>query len=116
MLLPFHGEIFFYRKPIDFRRGIDGLCILIADTLAQNPTSGKIFVFRNRGRDRLKILYYDQNGFWLLYRRMNGRFFTFPSVGDDEMTITPEQLQWLLSGLDIEKHHAKPNKQYQYFF
>ena len=70
MILPFKAPIYFYRKPIDFRCGIDGLCLLVADKLKDNPSSGNIFIFRNKGNDRIKILYYENNGFWLLYIRL----------------------------------------------
>tara|TARA_R110002167_G_scaffold359548_2_gene576351 strand:+ start:161 stop:433 length:273 start_codon:yes stop_codon:yes gene_type:complete len=90
MLLPFNAEIFFYRNPVDFRKQIDGLMILIADTLDLNPTSGQIFVFRNKGHDRLKVLYYDTNGFWLLYRRLESGGFKFPGVDDVALALTPD--------------------------
>jgi len=57
MLLPFNAEIYFYRQPISFRYQIDGLIRLVSDQLNMNPSSGQIFIFRNKGRDRLKILY-----------------------------------------------------------
>ncbi len=69
MLLPFNATVWFYRRPIDFRKQIDGLVILVADTLQKNPTSGQLFVFRNKKADKLKMLYWENPGFWLLYRR-----------------------------------------------
>ena len=116
MLLPFNAEIFFYPKPVDFRKQMDGLVALIADTLAMNPTSGQIFIFRNRGRNRLKVLYWDKNGFWLLYRRLESDRFCFPEINDTAMLLTSEQFQWLLSGLDIAEHKAIKNQKYDYFY
>ena len=116
MLLPFSAEIFFYRKPIDFRKQIDGLMVLVADTLQMNPTSGQIFIFRNKGRDRLKILYYEQSGFWLLYRRLEEGIFSFPPPDDIAMTLTVDQFQWLLSGLDIMEHQPRNNVKYSHFY
>jgi transposase len=69
MLLPFNTTIWFYRQPIDFRKQIDGIVILVADTLQKDPVSGQLFVFRNRKADKLKMLYWESGGFWLLYKR-----------------------------------------------
>ena len=115
MILPFNAEIFFYPKPVDFRKQIDGLMILVSDTLAMNPTSGHIFIFRNRGYDRLKILYWDKNGFWLLYRRLEKGRFCFPAVNDYAFSLSAEQLQWLLSGLDFVNRQPIKPREYQYF-
>ena len=116
MLLPFTAEIYFYRQPVDFRCQIDALALLVADTLQMNPTSGKIFIFRNKGFDRLKVLYYERNGFWLLYRRLEEGKFKYPSIDDKAMTITPDQLQWLLSGLDMSAHQPMKVKDYGCFY
>ena len=104
MILPFNAPIYFYRKPIDFRCGIDGLCLLISNKLKNNPCSGNIFIFRNKGNDRLKILYYENSGFWLLYRRLEQGKLKYPEIQDITMNITAQQLQWLLSGLEILDH------------
>ena len=104
MILPFNASIYFYRKPIDFRCGIDGLCLLISNKLKNNPCSGNIFIFRNKVNDRLKILYYENNGFWLLYRRLEQGKLKYPEIQDITMNITVQQLQWLLSGLEILDH------------
>jgi transposase len=69
MLLPFNTTIWFYRQPIDFRKQIDGIVILVADTLQKDPVSGQLFVFRNKKADKLKMLYWENQGFWLLYKR-----------------------------------------------
>ena len=101
MWLPFNTSVWFYRKPIDFRKQIDGIVILVADTLLKNPTSGQLFVFRNKGADKIKLLYWEDNGFWLLYKRIEKSRFQFPAVDDDTMELSTQQLQWLLSGIDF---------------
>ena len=116
MLLPFNVEIFFYRKPIDFRKQIDGLMILIADQLECDPTSGQIFIFRNKGNDRLKVLYYERNGFWLLYRRLESGSFKFPTTEDMVMGLSVDQFQWLLSGLDVMQYSSRSSSQYSHFY
>lgn len=97
----FNQPLWFYPKPVDFRRQIDGLVILIADQLTKNPTSGQLFIFRNRSANKIKLLWYDNNGFWLCYKRLEKGKLKFPSVRDDVMELTRAQLSWLLSGLDF---------------
>lgn len=104
MWLPFNARIWFYRTPVDFRKQIDGLVILVADTLEKDPTSGQLFVFRNRQADKIKMLYWEDNGFWLLYKRQEKSRFRFPGIVDDALEMTLQQLQWLLSGLDFTQH------------
>ena len=83
MWLPFNARIWFYRTPVDFRKQIDGLVILVADTLEKDPTSGQLFVFR---------------------KRQEKSRFRFPGIVDDALEMTLQQLQWLLSGLDFTQH------------
>lgn len=101
MLLPFNTTIWFYRQPIDFRKQIDGIVILVADTLQKDPVSGQLFVFRNKKADNLKMLYWESGGFWLLYKRFEKGIFKFPGVVDEAMELSMQQLQWLLSGIDF---------------
>ena len=115
MFLPFDAPIWFYRQPVDFRRQIDGLVVLVADTLEQNPTCGQLFVFRNKQADKVKLLYWEDNGFWLLYKRIEKGKFIFPGQRDEAMVLTRTQLQWLLSGLDINQQKAIKPLVYQYF-
>lgn len=108
MILSFSNSIWLYPKPIDFRKQIDGLVMLIADQLQLVPTSGQLFLFRNRVANKIKILYWDHNGFWLCYKRLEKGRLKFPNVGDDTMLLTKEQFSWLLSGLDIMKQQLLP--------
>ena len=115
MFLPFDAPIWFYRQPVDFRKQIDGLVVLVADTLKQNPSSGQLFVFRNKQADKVKFLYWEDNGFWLLYKRLEQGEFIFPGPLDDVMVLTKPQLQWLLSGIDISRQTAIEPLSYQHF-
>lgn len=87
-------------KPIDFRKQIDGLVILVADHLKLDPTSGQLFLFRNRNAEKIKILWWDRNGFWLFYKRLEQGRFIFPQVKNDVLELSRDQMSWLLSGLD----------------
>lgn len=109
MLLPFNTQIWFYRQPIDFRKQIDGIVYLVADTLGKDPTSGQLFVFRNKSADKLKMLYWDDQGFWLLYKRFEKCRFKFPDIIDSTMELSTQQLQWLLTGIDFtQQQQPKP--------
>ena len=72
----------FYQRPVDFRCQIDGLTLLVAAQLNQDPTSGHLFIFRNRQANKLKLLWWDQNGFWLFYKRLEKGKFKFPNISD----------------------------------
>ena len=100
MLLSFSEPIWFYPQPIDFRRQIDGLVLLVSDCLEMTPTSGQLFLFRNRSMNKLKMLWWDRNGFWLFYKRLEKGRFIFPSLSEAKLELTRDQLSWLLSGLD----------------
>jgi len=100
MFLSFNSTIWLYPTPIDFRRQIDGIVMLIADHLQLNPTSGQLFLFRNRHANKIKMLWWDRNGFWLCYKRFEKGRLKFPKMNDEVMELTADQLSWLLSGLD----------------
>lgn len=88
----------------DLRKSIDGLAALIQLHFGENPTGSALFVFCNRDRDKLKILEWDHNGFWLHYRRLERGRFVWPAVGDTAtQAITVRQLQWLLDGLALDQ-------------
>jgi len=108
MLLPFNTGIWLYPNPIDFRKQLDGLVMLVADHLNLNPTSGQLFLFRNRHANKIKILYWERNGFWLCYKRLERGRLKFPGITDKAMQLTTDQFGWLLSGLDFVKHELLP--------
>jgi transposase len=108
MFLSFNTSIWLYPNPIDFRKQIDGLVMLIADYLQLNPTSGQLFLFRNRQANKIKLLWWDRNGFWLCYKRLEKGRLQFPKIQDEVMSLTSEQLSWLLSGLDFAKQTLLP--------
>lgn len=93
-------KIWLYQEPVDMRKSIDGLSIAVADNMSLNPMNSEIFVFYNRYGDKIKILYWDKNGFCLWYKRLEKGRFKMP-VGQPEYNMTSEQLRWLLDGLDI---------------
>lgn len=108
MLWSLPNSIWLYPQPVDFRRQMDGLVMLIADHLELNPTSGQLFLFRNRNANKIKLLWWERNGFWLCYKRLEKGRFIFPANGSAAVSLNQDQLSWLLSGLDFSKHHLLP--------
>lgn len=108
MQLSFKTPIWLYHRPVDFRKQIDGLVMLIASELSQMPTSGELFIFRNRQANKIKLLWYDHNGFWLCYKRLERGRLKFPKEQLSTLELTRDQLSWLLSGLDVIKHPQLP--------
>ena len=86
-------------KPVDFRKAIDGLLDIVLSDLNVEPHAN-IFIFYNRGRDKIKVLAWHKNGFVLLLKRLEkGQFFS-ALVDADLTSITPQQLSWLIAGLN----------------
>ncbi|MBE3576227.1 MAG: IS66 family insertion sequence element accessory protein TnpB [Limnochordales bacterium] len=93
----------------DLRKSIDGLAALVREAFALDPFSSCLFVFCNRRRDKLKILQWDHNGFWLHYRRLERGHFQWPAKPSaTPLAITRRQLRWLLDGLPLEQREAHP--------
>jgi transposase len=103
-------RVFVCPQPADMRRSFDGLSGMVRELIAQDPLSGHLFVFRNRGRDRLKLLWWDGDGLAIFYRRLEQGSFQLPTDlrSHDEMTgetagveITADELSLLLAGIDL---------------
>jgi transposase len=90
----------------DLRKSIDGLSALVSAVFELDPFSNQWFVFCNRQRDKLKILRWDHNGFWLYYRRLERGRFKWPVQTGRALSISRRQLQWLLDGLTIDQQQA----------
>jgi transposase len=89
-------------EPVDFRRGIDGLCRLCRTTLESDPFAGTVFVFRSRRGTGIKVLAYDGQGFWLCQKRLSaGKFRYWPGRGGEvKRELLAHELQVLLAGGD----------------
>ena len=112
----FNDKIWFYREPVDFRKQTNGLMLIVADKLNLDPTSGQIFVFRNKSGNKIKLLWWDRNGFWLFYKILQKGKFRFPNFGDTTWCLTKEELNWLLSGLDITNQKQLPEVKASNFY
>jgi transposase len=91
-----------HREPIDFRLHINGLSALVEQGLGRDPFARAVYVFRNRRADRIKLLGWNKNGFWLLCKRLEAERFTWPKATETVIELSVEQLHWLLDGIDIE--------------
>ena len=103
---PFTLDILLCTVPVDMRKSIDGLCMVVVQMWNKNPASETIFVFCNRYRDKLKLLYWDANGFCLLYKRLEKGRFSFP-VSSQEVMLSASELRDLLAGLPFLKRPIK---------
>ncbi|MCR4443545.1 MAG: IS66 family insertion sequence element accessory protein TnpB [Peptococcaceae bacterium] len=90
----------------DLRKSIDGLAVLVREGFNLDPFSSSLFVFCNRQRDKLKILHWDHNGFWLHYRRLERGKFQWPAENSSPAPISYRELRWLLDGLSLKQPRA----------
>lgn len=98
-------QVYLHRQPVDFRKSINGLAMIVEQHSAGVVCSGQVFAFCNKGRDKLKVLYWDKTGFALWYKRLEKDKFKWPSQEQDTVVhVTAEQWQGLLSGLSVIAH------------
>ena len=90
----------------DLRRGIDGLASMIQSQFQMNPFQTALFLFCGRRRDRLKALYWEGDGFLLLYKRLENGSFQWPRTKEEVRSLTPQQYRWLMEGLQTEQPKA----------
>lgn len=96
--------IYAYTSPVDFRKQHDGLVAVVRDKLRANPMRGSLFVFFNRRRDRIKLLVWDRNGFWLLYKRLEkGTYEGLRRAPGSKLEISRVELSMLLDGIALGK-------------
>ncbi len=95
-------DVYLCRECVDMRKSINGLSILVEQALGLDPFAPKLFVFCNRKRDKLKILYWERTGFVLWYKRLEKNRFAWPLSGEEEVvTLSGRELNWLLDGIDV---------------
>lgn len=104
-----HLKVYLHREPIDFRLNINGLALRVEQALGLDPFAACVYVFSNRRRDRVKLLGWDRNGFWLLLKRLEKDRFIWPSE-EAVPALSIEQLHWLLEGIDIATVQRHPNR------
>jgi len=92
-------------KPVDFRKGAEGLAALVRETMAADPFSGAVYVFRAKRADRIKLIFWDGTGLCLFAKRLEDGIFRWPRIEDGVMRLSAAQLSALLEGLDWRRVH-----------
>lgn len=101
--------VYLHRDPVDFRKAINGLAVIVAEQMSLSPYEPALFVFCNKNRYQLKVLYWDQTGFCLWQKRLEKDKFKWPRKDPlSTVSISHEQWNWLLRGFDIAK--IKPHQ------
>lgn len=116
LTVPEHVRVFIAHDPVDFRKSCDGLAAVVSGVLEQDAMSGHVFVFFNRHRNRIKVLVWERNGYWLHYKRLERGTFEGlqrKSAGAPHVECTAHELHLLLRGVDMQKlkyrrHFAVP--------
>jgi transposase len=103
--LPAAVKLWYCCEPVDMRLGFDGLYNLVATRLKADPLSGHLFLFRNRGADRLKVLYWGGHGLCLWCQRLEAGRYHFPAPQPDQASVelTIGQFQMILDGIDLSR-------------
>ncbi|MFQ5634803.1 MAG: IS66 family insertion sequence element accessory protein TnpB [Gammaproteobacteria bacterium] len=105
--------VYLCREAVDFRKGINGLSILVEEVLSVDPFCEQMFVFCNRRRNQVRILYWERNGFCLWQKRLEKARFKWPRDADgDVITLSGQQLNFLLDGYDVLRF--KPHERLHY--
>lgn len=99
-------QVWIATRPVDLRKSFDGLAEIVRAFLKQDPLSGHLFVFRNRGGHLVKVLWWDRDGLAIYYKRLERGAFRFPASSATAVEITSAQLLRLLSGLEIAERRA----------
>jgi transposase len=110
LAFPHSVRLYVALAPVDMRKQYDGLWAAAREQLGEDPKDGAVFLFTNRGRTRLKLLYWDGTGVWVLAKRLEqGRFsWPQPSATKAKFALTPEALALLIGGVELKRGSLKP--------
>ena len=109
-------RIYLYREPVDFRKSYRGLAAIVEQELGHNPFEGALYAFTNRRRDKIKLLYWEDNGFVLYYKSLAEEKFYWPKGKDEVLTLSGQQINWLLDGYDLGAMKGHRKLQYEATF
>jgi transposase len=104
---PVGFKIYLALAPVDMRKQFNGLWAAATEHLSEDPRQGAVFVFANRTRDRVKLLYWDGTGVWVLAKRLEKGRFTWPRATGPKLALAPAELTLLLAGIDLGKTSMK---------
>lgn len=113
-----HEHIYLYSQPIDMRKSINGLSYIVHDLSNQNPQDGSLTLFYNRARDKVKLLFWDKNGFVMIYKRLEKGKFKIIKYDEHTQvaTLDTKLLSWLLAGLDYDLMSQNKSLDYSGFY
>jgi len=98
-------RVYLHRDAVDFRRSINGLVCIVEMQMEISPFEDALFMFCNKAKDKLKIVYWDKTGFAMWYKRLDKHRFKWPTQADDAtLTLSEQQFHWLLNGYDVVGH------------
>ena len=109
-------NVYLYRQPIDFRKSYRGLAAIVECELGHNPFDGGLYAFTNKPRTKIKCLCWDNTGFLLYYKALVQDNSQCPKEADSILTLTGQQLNWLLDGYDISAMKAHKTRYYESVF
>ena len=95
------GQVYLVCGKIDLRKGIDGLACLIKEQFQLDPFQGQVFLFCGGRKDRFKALYWNGQGYWLLYKRFENGKMSWPQSQNEVQALSSEQVDWLMKGFAI---------------
>lgn len=101
-------KLYLASKPVDFRKGMDGLAAIVMNEFDLDPFSGAIFIFRSKRADRMKAIVWDGTGLVMTYKRLEGSGFVWPRMTDGVITISRSQFEALFEGLDWQRVVPRP--------
>lgn len=106
-------NIYIYNQRVDFRKSIDGLSGIVEEEMNIDLYSKSVFIFLNKRRDKIKILFWDRSGFILIYKRLEEEKFFLPKkITDKVISLSRMQLEWFFDGYDIWK--MKPHRELKF--
>jgi len=103
-------KVYLAVQPTDMRKSFNGLCAIAHEHIGETRAHEALFVFCNKRRNRLKILYYDRTGLWIAAKRLEQGTFSWPvsTTGQRKISLTPEALQLLVDGVDLKSASMRP--------
>jgi len=103
-------HVYLYRQPTDMRKSFEGLSGIVSSALDANPLSGDVFVFLNKRRDRIKLMLWDRDGFWIFYKRLEKGTFQLPAIDSsmDAVELSYDMLWLMIPGIDANFIKRRP--------
>lgn len=111
--VPTDLAVYLATKPIDMRKSFDGLSVYVQTYLKLNPLRDGVFIFRNKSGDKVKLMYWQRNGLVVIYKRLEQGRFKWPKASADSLSLTRQELELLLDGIDLNKLKRLPALQFE---